>query len=64
VRSITSREMEVNARRKFEPASEVLRNNTVCSPILTAASVTSEAVSWRLVIGHSRFALFVARSIG
>jgi hypothetical protein len=64
VRSITSREMEVDACCKFEPPSEVRRNNTVCSPILTAASVTSEAVSCRLVIGHSSFALFVARSIG
>uniref|UniRef100_A0A0A9ACA6 Uncharacterized protein n=1 Tax=Arundo donax TaxID=35708 RepID=A0A0A9ACA6_ARUDO len=57
--------MEVEARRKFEPCSEVGRNNNVCSPIFTALSAISEATSCRLVIGHSHFALFLeARSIG
>jgi hypothetical protein len=59
VRSITSKEMDVEARLMSEPPSEVGRKSTVCSPIFTAVSVTSEAARWRLVVGHTHFDLFV-----
>lgn len=49
---------------KFGLSSEVGRNNTVCSSILTAVSVTSEAASCSF-IGQVHFALFgVTSSIG
>jgi hypothetical protein len=59
MRSITLKEMDVEARLMSDPPSELGRKSTVCSPIFTAVSVTSEAAMWRLVVGQTHFALFV-----